>query len=324
MLGEPEAAPLGRFTYDPATDRWTWSEEVFALHGFLAGEVVPSTSLARSHQHPDDRTAIEALARDALESGHARGAQHRIVDAAGHERHVVVIVDPRRTGTGCVIDGMVLDVTVPHARSSAAQANAMLEAATAARTVIDQAKGALMLAHGVPADAAFETLRWYSQQTNLRLRTLAERVVEATASGLLPADVRHRVDDALHAATVGSPRAAVVAAAEPADGLTTEEVRLPGATFVRVSGEVDMLTAPDLAATLAEATAHTRPPAPVVVDLSQVAHLGRAGLAELLACHRRCRQAGTQLRVVVGPDGPALPTGEHGLDVFADLATAAA
>ncbi len=323
MVEEPGTAPLGRFTYDPASDRWTWSDELYAVHGFDAGEVVPTTSLAQAHQHPDDRAAIRALATDALESGLPRAALHRIVDAAGRERHVVVVLEPRPAPAGTTLEGVVVDVSVAHARSSAAQANAMLEAATAARSVIDQAKGALMLVHGVSDDTAFELLRWYSQRTNLRLRTLAERVVAATARpGLLPADLRRRIDGVLHAATTGS-AVPTTPAASLADALTTDEVRLPGATFLRVSGEVDMLGAPGLAAALTTAAGHTRAPARLVVDLSEVSHLGRAGLAELLACRRRCRQAGTRMRVVVGPRGPALPD-DHDLDVFADLASAAA
>ncbi|WP_280293981.1 ANTAR domain-containing protein, partial [Nocardia abscessus] len=46
-----------------------------------------------------------------------------------------------------------------------------------ARAVIEQAKGALMLAYGVSAEQAFQVLRWRSQETNVKLRTVAQRVV---------------------------------------------------------------------------------------------------------------------------------------------------
>ncbi len=45
------------------------------------------------------------------------------------------------------------------------------------RAVIDQAKGMLILVYGVDEDAAFEMLRWRSQSTNTKLRTLAEQLV---------------------------------------------------------------------------------------------------------------------------------------------------
>ena len=45
------------------------------------------------------------------------------------------------------------------------------------RAVIDQAKGMLILVYGVDEDAAFEMLRWRSQSTNTKLRTLAAQLV---------------------------------------------------------------------------------------------------------------------------------------------------
>jgi hypothetical protein len=43
--------------------------------------------------------------------------------------------------------------------------------------VIDQAKGMLILVYGVDEDGAFEMLRWRSQSTNTKLRTLAGQLV---------------------------------------------------------------------------------------------------------------------------------------------------
>ncbi|MDF3313828.1 ANTAR domain-containing protein, partial [Rhodococcus sp. T2V] len=45
------------------------------------------------------------------------------------------------------------------------------------RAVIEQAKGALMLVYGLPADRAFDILTWRSQETNTRLRAIAEQIV---------------------------------------------------------------------------------------------------------------------------------------------------
>lgn len=57
------------------------------------------------------------------------------------------------------------------------------------REVIDQAKGMLMLAHGIDADKAFDLLRWRSQETNTKLQPLAQQVVSefrALSEGTLP------------------------------------------------------------------------------------------------------------------------------------------
>jgi ANTAR domain len=45
------------------------------------------------------------------------------------------------------------------------------------RAGIEQAKGALMYVYRVDADAAFELLKWRSQETNVKLRALAEQLL---------------------------------------------------------------------------------------------------------------------------------------------------
>ena len=65
------------------------------------------------------------------------------------------------------------------------------------RAVIEQAKGMLMLVYQTSAEAAFDTLRWRSQDTNTKLNVLAERLVEAfTAIGPGVA-TKHDYDEAL-------------------------------------------------------------------------------------------------------------------------------
>jgi hypothetical protein len=45
------------------------------------------------------------------------------------------------------------------------------------RAAIEQAKGMLMLVYRITADSAFELLKWRSQETNVKLRLLAEQIV---------------------------------------------------------------------------------------------------------------------------------------------------
>ena len=47
-----------------------------------------------------------------------------------------------------------------------------------ARSGIEQAKGMLMLIYRIGEDAAFELLRWRSQETNTRLKSLAQQLVK--------------------------------------------------------------------------------------------------------------------------------------------------
>ena len=45
------------------------------------------------------------------------------------------------------------------------------------RASIEQAKGVLMYIYGIGPDAAFDLLRWRSQEANVKLRVLAEQVL---------------------------------------------------------------------------------------------------------------------------------------------------
>jgi len=69
----------------------------------------------------------------------------------------------------------------------------VIEAISDRRAVIDQAKGMLMLLHGIDSDQAFKLLQWQSQEHNAKLRDLAVQVV---------ADYRAMSDDDLPARAV--------------------------------------------------------------------------------------------------------------------------
>lgn len=54
---------VGQFHLEVATDRWTWSDEVYQIHGFEPHEVVPTSELMRAHSAlPDDIHASVAVA----------------------------------------------------------------------------------------------------------------------------------------------------------------------------------------------------------------------------------------------------------------------
>lgn len=67
-----------------------------------------------------------------------------------------------------------------------------------------------------------------------------------------------------------------------------------GLAVVTVSGDLDMLTAPQLRGLLGELLAQT--PKVLVVDLTAVAFLGSAGLAALMRAHEQA--GGVELRIV--------------------------
>jgi anti-sigma B factor antagonist len=72
-----------------------------------------------------------------------------------------------------------------------------------------------------------------------------------------------------------------------------------GALLVTVAGEVDLLTAPEIArAVLGHLVARPRT---VELDLSRVTYFGVTGIAALLAVRDATRTMGAQLRLVAGP-----------------------
>ena len=48
--------------------------------------------------------------------------------------------------------------------------------------MIEQAKGLLMAVYRVSPDQAFRVLQWRSQETNVKLRTLAKRLIHEVSS----------------------------------------------------------------------------------------------------------------------------------------------
>ncbi|BBY88479.1 PAS domain-containing protein [Mycolicibacterium tokaiense] len=77
----PVTPRVGAFRYLTADQRWEWSEAVAAMHGYLPGQVQPTTELVLAHLHPEDApTVAELVARMAGASG-PFSSRHRIIAA---------------------------------------------------------------------------------------------------------------------------------------------------------------------------------------------------------------------------------------------------
>ncbi|MFJ2668312.1 PAS and ANTAR domain-containing protein [Nocardia fluminea] len=174
-VGDPLA--VGRFRYRFGSRRWEWSDEVAAMHGYPPG-TEPTTELLLSHKHPRDRDRLEAMITS-VEDGGTFSSHHRIVDTHGQMHEVLVVSEPMLDSDGEVIgtEGYYIDVTGTADEFRREALDSTLPAVVDARMVIEQAKGALMLAYGINAEQAFRVLRWRSQETNVKLRTIAELVI---------------------------------------------------------------------------------------------------------------------------------------------------
>lgn len=169
---------VGPFRFYFADQRWEWSEQVQQMHGYEPGSVVPTTDLVLSHKHPEDRGQIAATIDEILHTHKAFSTRHRIIDTAGNVHQVVVVGDRLYDDRGAVIGthGFYVDVSTMHEQAHEDLMTAKLAEIAENRAAIEQAKGMLMLIYDIDEDAAFNLLKWLSQEANIKLRLLAEQI----------------------------------------------------------------------------------------------------------------------------------------------------
>ena len=180
---------VGSFRFYLADQRWEWSEQVQQMHGYRPGTVPPTTELVLSHRHPEDRRRAAATIDDILHTPNAFSARQRIIDTGGKVHDVLVVGDRLCDDEGSVIGvyGFYVDVSPLSDQMDQELVTAKLAKITENRAGIEQAKGMLMLVYGIDGDAAFNLLKWLSQESNIKLRPLAEQITEDFRS------VRHAV-----------------------------------------------------------------------------------------------------------------------------------
>ena len=173
--GDPQRVGWFRFYFDD--DRWEWSPQVEKMHGYLPGTVTPTTEMVLAHKHPDDYRQIADTLDLIRQTRQAFSSRHRIIDVQGRIHHVVVVGDLLREADRTVIgtQGYYVDVT-PSEREHQDQVTAAVAVIAESRADIERAKGMLMLIYGMDDAAAFEVLKWRSQETNIKLRLLARQV----------------------------------------------------------------------------------------------------------------------------------------------------
>lgn len=190
---------VGWFRFHFADQRWEWSEQVQRMHGYDPGSVIPTTDLVLAHKHPDDRGQVAATIDQILHTRQPFSTRHRIVDTRGRARCILVVGDQLCDDAGEVIGthGFYVDVSAAAAQAQEDAVSAKLARISENRAAIEQAKGMLMLVYGITDDAAFNLLKWLSQEANVKLRALAEQIAEDFgASGVDPGS-RSRFDHLL-------------------------------------------------------------------------------------------------------------------------------
>jgi hypothetical protein len=167
---------VGRFEYRYDSDTWIWSDTVAVMHGYEPDQIRPSTELVLSHKHPADLAEVKDLLQQCAAPFSSR---HRIYTTTGELRHVVVVGDAVTDDNGRIVAtrGFYIDETESlqaELEQTVSEKRALI---VAHREIIEQAKGMLMMTYRISADAAFGILRWRSQELNVELAWIAERVV---------------------------------------------------------------------------------------------------------------------------------------------------
>ena len=178
FAGAPQRVGWFRFYFED--QRWEWSEQVQRMHGYEPGTVTPTTELVLAHKHPEDRREVAKTIDEMLLARRAFSTRHRIVDTRGVVHQVVVVADLLTDRHDVVIGthGYYVDITPLSDRAREDLISARVAEIAEHRAIIEQAKGMLMLIYGLDDDAAFDLLRWRSQSSNVKLRLLAEKIVE--------------------------------------------------------------------------------------------------------------------------------------------------
>ncbi|HEY1841179.1 MAG TPA: PAS and ANTAR domain-containing protein [Mycobacterium sp.] len=170
---------VGAFRFWFVGQRWEWSDELARMHGYEPGTVEPTTELLMSHNHPDDRGHVQDLLDRALLSKGSFSSRHRFIDTAGTVHDAIVVADRVSDNAGVVVGtaGYYLDLTATFVETRQVALDEALPDLFEARAVIEQAKGVLMAVYRVSPEQAFGVLRWRSQETNTKLRSLAKQLI---------------------------------------------------------------------------------------------------------------------------------------------------
>jgi ANTAR domain/PAS fold len=170
---------VGWFRYFFDEDRWEWSPQVEQIHGYEPGTVTPTTKLVLSHHHPQDYRQVADTLELIRQTRRAFRSRHRICDIHGNVHDIAVIGDEIHDEDGRVIGtyGFYVDLSREE-QAHHDQLTAELAYIAERRSPIEQAKGMLRMVYNISEAAAFDLLKWRSQETNVKLQALAQQIAD--------------------------------------------------------------------------------------------------------------------------------------------------
>jgi len=84
-----DMAGVGTWSWDVATDRTTWSDQVYRIHGYEPGVEPPALQGVLERYHPDDAKILADHVQRAVAEGRDYALEARIYRPDGSERHFV-------------------------------------------------------------------------------------------------------------------------------------------------------------------------------------------------------------------------------------------
>lgn len=169
---------VGQFSWDTVADEWWWSDGLYRLYGYPPGTVEPTLDRFLQHKDPRDRAQIDLVFTRCSQEGGPFSCYHRVIDTHGVHKTVVALGFGHRNAVDSHtnrVEGFLVEVS----SADQNQAEEALQSVLRSRAAIEQVKGALMLVHGITADAAFSMLRGYSQVYNKKLSAIVAAALES-------------------------------------------------------------------------------------------------------------------------------------------------
>lgn len=169
----------GTFVMDGKTKVMRWSEELYVIHGYRLGDVVPTLALTLAHKHPEDLPRIQALNADLFAHGGHVAIYHRLIDAHSNEHAVLTageaVLD--QAGSLSSVTGLMLDLTSTIRRETELATRQAIQGAMGTHGTIAKAVGILMGRLGIGSEEAFGLLASYSNNRNIKLAGVAYGLV---------------------------------------------------------------------------------------------------------------------------------------------------
>lgn len=171
--------PTGTVEHYFDSPTFTWSDELYRIHGYARGDVVPTLDLGLSHIESQDRDAARAFWETLTTAGGPLSVYLSLLDAGGRTRKVLISGDLIRDQENPVgVWALVVDLSRSIHVDTHKTANEAVAASALSRAVIEQAKGILMGRAGLNATEAFERISQRSQTTNRKVVVVSQEIID--------------------------------------------------------------------------------------------------------------------------------------------------